>query len=151
MPGYELPLRLLLGFRVLIDQLHVELARQGHPDLRPAHGFVLQALGAQGVTAAELGRRLGVTKQAVAKHIEHLERLGYLRRAADTADGRRKLIRRTETGDEVLTRSAAIFDDLRAGWAATVGEDRLAALEHDLREVTRGAPFQIDTPGWFGG
>jgi hypothetical protein len=44
-PGFELPLRLLLGFRVLIDRLHAELARQGHPDVRPVHGFVLQAVG----------------------------------------------------------------------------------------------------------
>src|SRR6266545_490589 len=29
-PGFELPLRLLLGFRVLIDDLHAELARLGH-------------------------------------------------------------------------------------------------------------------------
>lgn len=151
MPGYELPLRLLLGFRLLIDQLHAQLARQGHPDLRPVHGFVLQAVGADGVTAVELGRRLGVTKQAAAKHIEHLERLGYLRRAADPADGRRKLVQRTEAGNDVLTRSAAIFDDLRANWADMLGEDRLVALEHDLREVTRGAPFRVDAPGWFGG
>lgn len=151
MPGYELPLRLLLGFRVLIDQLHAELARQGHPDVRPVHGFVLQAVGADGITAVELGRRLGVTKQAAAKHIDHLERRGYLHRAADPADGRSKLVRRTPRGDDVLTRSATIFDDLRAGWAAVLGEDRLAALEHDLREVTLGASFQLDAPGWFGG
>src|SRR4051794_4157947 len=109
-PGFELPLRLLLGFRVLIDGLHAELARQGHPDVRPAHGFVLQAVGRHGTTAVELGRRLGVTKQAAAKHVEALERLGYLRRAADAADARRKLIRLTDRGVDCLARSARIFD-----------------------------------------
>jgi biotin operon repressor len=99
-----------------------------------------------GVAAVELGRRLGVTKQAAAKYIEQLERLGYLYRAADAADGGRKLVRRTDVGHDVLARSAAIFDDLRTGWAITLGEDRLAALEHDLREVTCGALFQIDAP-----
>ena len=47
-PGYELPLRLFLGFRVLIDELHGELARQGHPEVRPMHGFVFQAIGPDG-------------------------------------------------------------------------------------------------------
>jgi DNA-binding MarR family transcriptional regulator len=149
-PGFELPLRLLLGFRVLIDGLHAELGRQGHPDVRPAHGFVLQAVG-HGTTAVELGRRLGVTKQAAAKHVDALERLGYLRRAADAADARRKLIRLTDRGVDCLARSARIFDELRSGWAATLGEDRLQALEADLRTMTPTTPFGLDLPGWFGG
>ncbi|HET6260556.1 MarR family winged helix-turn-helix transcriptional regulator [Pseudonocardia sp.] len=150
-PGFELPLRLLLGFRVLIDGLHAELARQGHPDVRPAHGFVLQAVGHQGTTAVELGRRLGVTKQAAAKHVEALERLGYLRRAADAADARRKLIRLTDRGMDCLARSARIFDELRAEWGATLGEDRMRALEADLRTMTPETPLRLDFPGWFGG
>ena len=74
-PGFELPLRLLLGFRVLIDDLHAELARRGHPDLRPMHGFVLQAIG-PGTTAADLGRALGVSKQAAGKTLDGLAKLG---------------------------------------------------------------------------
>lgn len=150
-PGFELPLRLLLGFRVLVDGLHAELGRQGHPDVRPVHGFVLQAIGPDGTTAVELGRRLGVTKQAAAKHVDALERLDYLRRGADAHDGRRKLVRLTERGVDCLARSALIFDDLRAGWAATLGADRLTALEDDLRAVTPAALFRLDTPGWFSG
>jgi DNA-binding MarR family transcriptional regulator len=149
--GFELPLRLLLGFRVLIDALHEELARQGHPDVRPVHGFVLQALGPDGTSAAELGRRLGVSKQAAGKTVEALERLGYVERAEDPGDARRRLVRRTARGDDVLARSARIFDGLRAQWAATLGERRLRALEDDLRRVTPGEPFSLDVPGWFGG
>jgi hypothetical protein len=47
-------------------------------------------------------------------------------------------------------RSARIFDDLRAGWAATLGEERLRALEADLRAVTPPDLFRLDIPGWFG-
>src|SRR5215469_11791295 len=85
-PGFELPLRLLLAFRVLIDELHAELARQGHPDLRPMHGFVFQAIGPCGTTAAGLGRRLGISKQAAGKTIDTLEQLGYVARGPDPAD-----------------------------------------------------------------
>jgi DNA-binding MarR family transcriptional regulator len=149
--GYQLPLHLLLGFRVLIDGLHAELARQGHPGIRPVHGFILQAVGTDGVTAAELGRRLGVTKQAATKHIERLEHLGYLHRAAHPRDGRQKVVRRTGAGLDVLRRSAAIFDELRDGWMAILGEDRLTALEQDLRKVTAGQLVRVDAPGWFSG
>ena len=53
--GFELPLLLFGGFRSIIDELHAELARRGHPDLRPAHGFALQAIGPHGATATEAG------------------------------------------------------------------------------------------------
>ena len=150
-PGYALPLLLLQGFRALVDGLHAELAAQGHADVRPVHGFVLQAVGLDGATAVELGQRLGVSKQAAAKHVELLERLGYLDRADDPADARKRRIRMTERGLDCLRRSAAIFDELRAGWADRIGEERMQALEDDLRTVTAGRPLRVDVPGWFGG
>ena len=151
-PGFELPLRLLLGFRTLIDALHEELARRGYGDLRgPVHGFVLQALGPDGATAVELGRRLGVTKQAAAKHIEFLEARGYVERSTDPGDARRKPVRLTARGEGALDQSALIFEELRAGWARQLGVERLRALEADLRAVTPAAVFRLDLPGWFGG
>ncbi|MEU0564496.1 MarR family winged helix-turn-helix transcriptional regulator [Nonomuraea sp. NPDC005983] len=149
-PGFELPLRLLLGFRVLIDELHAELARQGHPDLRPMHGFVMQAIGQAGTTAVDLGRTLGVSKQAAGKTIESLERLGYVERTVDPQDTRRKIVRLTGRGVDALVRSAHIFEDLRSRWADQLGADRLRAIEADLRKVTPPDLFRLDTPGWFG-
>ncbi|MFH9424674.1 MarR family winged helix-turn-helix transcriptional regulator [Streptomyces sp. NPDC017529] len=150
-PGFELPLRLFLAFRTLIEGLHDELARQGHPDVRPMHGFVFQAIGPTGTTAADLGRRLGVSKQAAGKTIDALERLGYVERGTDPRDARRKTVRLTERGTDCLDRSARIFDRLRADWAGVLGEDRLRALEGDLRSMTSAEPFLLDVPGWFGG
>ncbi|MFG6202477.1 MarR family winged helix-turn-helix transcriptional regulator [Nonomuraea sp. JJY05] len=149
--GFELPLRLLLAFRVLIDELHAELARQGHPDIRPMHGFVMQAIGPGGTTAVELGRTLGVSKQAAGKTIDTLERIGYVERTTDPHDTRRKIVRLTPYGMDALNRSARIFDTLRARWAAELGEDRLQALESDLRRMTPADLWRLDTPGWFGG
>lgn len=148
-PGFELPLRLFLGFRVLIDDLHAELARQGHPDIRPLHGFVFQAIGPHGTTAVELGRVLGISKQAAGKTIDALERLGYVQRGADPRDSRRKLVRLTDRGTDCLQRSARIFDQLRTRWASTLGQERLRALEADLRTMTPDV-LRLDMPGWFG-
>ncbi|WP_240506366.1 MarR family winged helix-turn-helix transcriptional regulator [Thermoactinospora rubra] len=150
MSSYELPLRLFLAFRVLIDELHAELARQGHPDIRPMHGFVLQAIGAHGTTAVELGRTLGVSKQAAGKTIETLERLGYVERGVDPRDSRRKIVRISSKGYDALAKSARIFDRLRQGWAERLGEERLQALESDLRKVTPQDVWRLDVPGWFG-
>jgi DNA-binding MarR family transcriptional regulator len=150
-PGFVLPLLLLAGFRTLIDDLHAELARQGHPELRPAHGFVLQAVGPDGTTASELGQRLGVSKQAAGKTVDRLVALGYLERADDPADARRKLVRMTERGLDGLRRSAVVFDELRDRWTATLGPDRVAAMEDDLHVVASANFFRLDVPGWFGG
>ena len=149
-PGFELPLLLLAGFRTLIDQLHRDLAARGHPELRPAHGFTMQAIGLAGTTSTELGRRLGVSKQAAGKTVDRLAEAGYVERWADPADGRRKLIRLTARGLEALALSARIFDDLRAEWARQLGPERLRTLETDLRAMTPADRFQLDVPGWFG-
>ncbi|MFF4985999.1 MarR family winged helix-turn-helix transcriptional regulator [Streptosporangium saharense] len=149
-PGFELPLRLLLGFRMLIDDLHAELARRGHPDVRPMHGFVMQAIGVEGTTAVELGRRLGISKQAAGKTVGTLEQLGYVERACDPGDARRKIVRLTPYGLESLALSARVFDELRARWAGTLGPERMRAFEADLRALTEGETFRLDVPGWFG-
>lgn len=148
--GFELPLLLLATFRSLIDELHFELAGQGHPDLRPAHGFALQAVGVRGATATEIGHRLGTSKQAAGKTCDRLEALGYVERADDPADGRRKLVRLTGRGIDALQRSAAIFQTLHARWAEVLGVGRLHALETDLRAMAPEARFRLDVAGWLG-
>jgi DNA-binding MarR family transcriptional regulator len=147
-PGFELPLLLFAGFRSLIERLHEELARQGHPDARPAHGFALQAIGA-GASASELGRRLGVSKQAAGKTVDRLMRLGYVERVDDVVDGRRKLVHLTPRGVDVLARSAAIFDDLRAEWVRALGAAEVSSLEEALRAVVPGG-VRVDAVGWLG-
>ncbi|MDX3194620.1 MarR family winged helix-turn-helix transcriptional regulator [Streptomyces sp. MN03-5084-2B] len=150
-PGYELPFLLFGGFRTLIDRLHAELALRGHPDVRPSHGFAMQAVGVQGATASEIGRRLGVSKQAAGKTVERLEALGYAERADDPADARRKIVRLTAHGVDALRQSAEIFDELRADWVRTVGAERIAALENDLRAVVGPAAYRLDAAGWLSG
>jgi len=149
--GFELPLLLFSGFRSIIDELHTALARRGHPDLRPAHGFAMQAVGLGGTTATEAARRLGVSKQAAGKTFDRLAELGYVERLDDAADRRRKLIRLTARGVGALTASAMIFSQIRARWVAELGADRLAELETSLRSMSPPEIFRLDVPGWFNG
>jgi DNA-binding MarR family transcriptional regulator len=149
--GFELPLLLFGGFRVIIDELHAELARRGHPDLRPAHGFAMQAIGLQGATATEAGKRLGISKQAAGKTLDRLEQLGYVERADDDTDRRRKTVKLTSRGLEALAMSAMIFEEIRQRWRDKLGADREAELERDLRRMVPGDTFRLDAPGWLGG
>lgn len=150
-PGFELPLLLFGGFRTLIDRLHARLADEGHPDMRPAYGFAMQAIGSRGATASEIGRRLGVSKQAAGKTVDRLLALGYAQRADDPTDARRKLVHLTPHGYEALARSAVIFDELRAEWVATLGADRVRDIETSLRNVVPAeTAFRLDATSWLG-
>ena len=149
--GFELPLLLAGAFRALIDELHDRLAERGHPDLRPAYGFALQAIGPDGATTSELGRRLGVSKQAATKTVGRLVALGYVERAPDPGDARAVLVTITDRGRESLRFSAEIFEDLRREWVRELGSDRVRALEDDLATmVGRSGGVRIgDLPGWL--
>ncbi len=145
-----LPLLLFAGFRTLIDRMHAELAKQGHPDLRPAYGFAMQAVGLHGATAGEVAGRLGISKQAAGKTIDRLTALGYATRAQDPADARRKLIHLTPHGLDCLSRSVAIFDRLRTEWITALGEQRLEEMEDGLHAVIPAEAFRLDIAGWLG-
>jgi DNA-binding MarR family transcriptional regulator len=132
-PGFELPLLLLAGFQTIVDETHRRLAEQGHGELRAAHGFAMQAVG-RGATVSDVGRTLGITKQAAAKTVDRLVRLGYLKFAADPADARRKIASPTDLGLDMLNRSAVIFEELATEWAASIGRSRLERLEDDLAD-----------------
>jgi DNA-binding MarR family transcriptional regulator len=146
--GFELPLLLVGAFRSVVDQLHERLAEHGHPAARPIHGFALQAIGAEGATLSELGRRLAVSKQAAAKTAAGLEQLGYVVREAHPSDARAVRLRRSPRGEEFLALSAAIFDEIHASWAERLGDERLGALEHDL-ELIAGQTRLGNIPGWI--
>lgn len=123
--GWELGVGLLAAARALFDELHRRLAEQGHADLRPAHGYAFQAMGASGATASELAARLRISKQAAGQMTAELERLGYVRRRTDSADARRRPLVLTARGVDALSRSEAILADLRREWASRAGASSL--------------------------
>lgn len=150
-PSFDLPLLLLAAFRTVIDDLHADLADVGHADARPAHGFALQAIGPDGASVSELGRRLGVSKQAAAKTVAGLVDLGYASREHDPSDARASLVRRTPRGDDLLARSAASFARQHAELAERLGPRRLERLEDDLESIAGDARMArlTDVAGWL--
>jgi DNA-binding MarR family transcriptional regulator len=150
-PGFVLPLLLAGAFRDLIDNLHAELAKHGHGQARPIHGFALQAIGPDGATVSELGRRLGVTKQAAAKTAAGLAELDYITRQPSTHDARATVLTRTARGEEMLDLSAMIFEQLRQDWARRLGAEKVSAIEDGLAEIatSTGGVKIGDLPGWL--
>lgn len=146
--GAELALLLLGSYRSLVDTVVRELAARGYDDVRPSHDFAMRAIASGADTASELGRRLSVTKQAAAKTIAVLLERGYIERATDPQDARRKRIQVTPLGWEVMHAGEAIFDEVHQRWERVLGADQLATLEAQLSLIVGDAPVRIDHPGW---
>jgi DNA-binding MarR family transcriptional regulator len=146
--GADLALLLLGGFRSLVDAATAELDRHGYEGVRPAHDFAMRAIAAGADNASELGRRLSVTKQAAAKTITVLQERGYVTRDADPLDARRKRLRVTPLGFEVMRQGEEVFDEVRARWERRIGSAELALFEARLRELVGAEPVRLDAPGW---
>lgn len=146
--GYQLAFLLIGAFRQIIDDLHQQLAERGYPEARPVHGFALQAIGADAVSITELGRRLGVSKQAAAKTVTLLEAQGLVHREADPGDARASRIRRSQRGIAFLAASAAILDRQQARWIDLLGAERYASLIEDLHLIG-GTGSVGDFVGWL--
>lgn len=147
-PGWRVVLLLAGAFRDSVDALHRELAEQGHPEARPLHGFVLQAIGPDGCTINQLGQRLGVSKQAAAKTAAGLEKAGYIVRDSVPGDRRAVLLRRTHHADELLAASAAGFERVIDRWRRQLGVARFDTMVQALANVA-GEQTVGDLPGWL--
>jgi len=135
-----------MALRQLVEEMHHRLAAAGHPDLRPAHGYVLNAVGPDGTTTVRLAEVLGMTKQGAAKLTGSLVERGYLIAVDDPSDGRARLLRLTERGSDMLVLAAGIQADLETELTAIAGADDTEALRRVLQVMADpGAPLR---PVW---
>jgi DNA-binding MarR family transcriptional regulator len=112
-----------------------ELVRRGFADLRPSLLAVAQHVGADGTRITELAERAALTKATVVHAVDELERLGYVTRRPDPTDGRAKLVMSTDRARAAERTARAAIADIRAAWAALLGEDEMDALEASLRRL----------------
>lgn len=117
-------------------ELTAELRLQGYDDITPAHIYVFQTPGPDGMRPTELAQQALLTKQAMNHLLAGLEARGYLERIAAPSDGRARVLRLTPKGRELTTiiqeRSAAI----ERRWEEELGPGRL--------EEVRGALERLD-------
>ena len=119
-----------------MEELHRRLHEEGYDEIRPAHGCVFRFIQPTGTRLTVLAEQSGFTKQAVGEVADDLERLGYVERSADPLDGRAKLIRLTDRGQESRAAGLRIMDEIEAEWAERLGEDAVAKLREVLEDVT---------------
>jgi DNA-binding MarR family transcriptional regulator len=122
-------------FEALLARLHRELADAGFPEIRPAHGCVLQYTEPDGSRLTDIAQRAGLTKPTVLAAVDDLERLGYAERLPDPNDGRAKLVRLTPRGAAAAAEGARIIASIEADWRRRLGTQRATALRIALEAL----------------
>jgi DNA-binding MarR family transcriptional regulator len=140
---------LVLWTQLLGEVFNVEvLERLGaeHPDVRYAHGFLIQQLVDGPRPVGEIAENLGVTSQAVSKTVRELEALGYVERSADAADGRVRRVALTGRGRAVLEAGRSIRARINAELVAELGEEQVIVAAKVLRDAlsARGAMSAVE-------
>ncbi len=123
---------------LVVSELHRRLQQEGFEEIRPSHGCVFRFIEPHGTRLTALAEHSGLTKQAVGEVADDLERLGYVERVADPADGRAKLIRLTHQGQRSHAAALRIMGEIEAEWAERFGAERVAALRGMLEELGAG-------------
>lgn len=111
----------------LLDRL-----RAAAPQLRNAHGYVIQHLIEGEPTIGEIAERLEVTQQAASKSVLELESQGYVIRIADKVDARVRRVALTRAGRTLVAEGRAARNHLEAKLSAEVGPRAMATTRRVL-------------------
>jgi DNA-binding MarR family transcriptional regulator len=142
---------LSMALRTSLEQLHDELAKAGFPELRPTHGYALNAVARGETTASELAAGLGITKQGAAKVLALLLEAGYVEQGVDPHDGRNRPVHLTRRGRAAVKASVRIQDAMQRRWEQHVSTADVNILVTTLEKIVRaenGGELPPVRPGW---
>ena len=119
-----------------INELVMEqLEAQGYEGFRTAHGAIGQHIADEGSRVTVLAQLAQVSKPTVVYLVNDLERLGYVERRPDPADGRAKLVCLTERGARAQRAGREIMLQIERDWSELLGADDFEALRGLLRRL----------------
>ena len=121
-----------LAINELVSEALVE---RGFGDFRTAHGTIGQHIADRGSRVTELAQLAQVSKPTVVYLVNDLERLGYVERIPDPADGRAKLVRLTERGIRAQEAAREVVAQIERDWGELLGPRDFAALRELLKRL----------------
>jgi DNA-binding MarR family transcriptional regulator len=142
-----------LGHRLLAlskdfeKRLLAQYALSGYGDIRPLHGAVLRNLELQGTLVTSLAQRAGITHRAIAKIIEELEKMGYVRRLADKVDGRATRVWFSKYGLALLQDSSSLIENIIGFYKSKLGDELVSALDLSLKKIIDALEIAIPAAG----
>ena len=130
-------IRLLdVGLGAFSEELTRRVAETRFSDIRITHGCVFGNIDPDGTRLTDLAERAFMTKQSVGEVVSDLAQRGYVERVPDPSDGRAKIIRLTDRGQEAMALGRQLIDEIEQEWAERYGAERVAALRDALEAAT---------------
>ncbi len=112
--------------------LHLMKA-MGHDDLTGTHLTFFCHLNCGVTHASEVARRMGISRQAVYKVTQELQRMGALELKEDPDDRRQKTICMTSRGERMALDARAAMAEVEAHLRIVVGAKRFESMAQILR------------------
>jgi DNA-binding MarR family transcriptional regulator len=130
-------IRLLdVGLGAFSAELTRRVAETQFSDIRITHGCVFGNIDPEGTRLTDLAERAFMTKQSVGEVVSDLEQRGYVERVPDPSDGRAKIIRLTDRGQEAMAIGRELIAEVEQEWAERYGAERVAAMRDALESIT---------------
>jgi DNA-binding MarR family transcriptional regulator len=154
--GDVLPDHIARWLEMVTRRLRAELVAHGmrdFPELRGSHRRILQMIPPRGIRITDLALLAGMTKQALGEFVDWLEEARFVSSGRDPADGRVRLVKRTDRGDAAAATAQRAIEEVERAWRAEIGADRYDAMKQAMRELgsaagpVRPAAAQHGRPG----
>ena len=142
LPRLQLGQLLMHGQQWVAASLLRLMAARGHDRLTAAHLSFLNNLDCGATHAAEVARRMGVSRQAVYRTTRELQRLGVLVLEPDPGRKSQKVVRMTEHGARVALDARECLDRLEVELRERLGARDLELLGEILRRDW-GPPLEV--------
>ncbi len=120
--------------------MYEEITSKRFPTVSRAQFELLRWPGIDGLRPGEVARLSGLSKQTVNDLLGELERSGYVERHPDPHDRRARIVRLTESGQDLHRTAHETSRELESEWAEILGERRLADLRSTLEEMIAHEP-----------
>ena len=121
-------------------RLYADLRIQGllmFPELRGSHRRILQMIPPQGIRITDLALIADMTKQALGEFADWLEQSGFVRSGRDPADGRVRLVTRTDRGDAAAEAASQAIAAVEREWRKELGTEVFETMKQALRQLGR--------------
>jgi DNA-binding MarR family transcriptional regulator len=135
----DLGVSLFIPYRYTEDRIFQALLDAGFDDWTLAQCRVFQRIAPDGSRLTDLAEQAQMSKQSAGVLVDQLERLGYVRRVSDPADGRARLIVIEQRGRRAIEVVTATLDEIYSEWKAYLGSRNFTLLQQildQLREIT---------------
>jgi len=126
------------GAAAVDAEVKTALAEQGFAEIQPGHHTVLRHLGEDGARPSELAAKADVSRQAVTKILDDLERVGLVEREPDPADGRGVVVRYTPRGLAALQVARTRGKELERRFASQIGARQWRTVRDGLEALFDG-------------